>query len=54
MSELKNEIVLNASNDIVKYLYDSFGIEVDELDIAELINLRLRTILNIITGGIEK
>ena len=47
--ELKRELILNASEDIKKFIFDTTGEEVDELDIAELINTNLGFIFNVIS-----
>lgn len=49
-NKLKRELILNASEDIKGYLDDKFCIDVDELDIAELINLNLGFVFNVVEG----
>lgn len=41
MNELKKALILNASRDIIEYLDEKYGIEVDIYDIADFINLNL-------------
>jgi len=48
MSELKKELILNASKDIVQYMDDKFAVDVDMYNIAELININLGFIFEVI------
>jgi hypothetical protein len=41
MTNFKRELILSTSADIQKFVLDRHGVELDELDIAELINYGL-------------
>lgn len=38
----KNELIKMTSKDITDYLYSKYGVEVDFLEIAEIININMR------------
>lgn len=46
MSETKNDLVVCASQQVAEYLETKYCIDVDYLDIAEIINLTMREVLN--------
>lgn len=53
-SELKKELILSASDDIKNYLDKKFCIDVDEYDIAELININLGWIFGVVEDRVNE
>jgi hypothetical protein len=47
-SELKKELIMNAAQDIVKYIDDNCAVDVDIYAIAELININLGFIFMVV------
>jgi hypothetical protein len=50
MSEFKNFLIKETSRQVSEYLDEKYCIDVDYLEIAEIINLNLRDILNKVTS----
>ena len=53
-NELKRELILNASEDIVTFLNEKYGIDVDYCDIAEFINTNLGFVFNALDEAMLK
>lgn len=54
MSNLKEELILNASLDITRFLDEKYAVEVDIYDIAELININIGFAIDAADKFLEK